>query len=547
MQKTYLSGAIAAILVILGAVWFTGMGGGEDTAPAAEEVTEVTQAPAPAPAPATEEVATAAPVAEPEPAAIPTPEPTAPAEDPAPTPAEQSQPVAEPVVTPPQADPAPVTETTEAAPAEALPTEEVAQETSPVAEPEAEVVAEAAPAADASVATEAPAADPVAALPVLDATPAEPTADAAADEATTTPSFEIVRVETDGATIVAGRAAPGAEVNVTLDGQTAATATADARGDFVALMDTPATGQNQEMRLSSVDENAQEVTSTETIIVLVEEPEETPAAAADTTDAPTDAPAADTPTETDTRPVIVRATDDGVEVVQSAETLPEEQVTIDTISYSITGDVVLTGRGAGEQQLVIYADGDAVGRGRVRPDGRWRVILGDVEEGLYLLRIDQINDIGDVTSRAETPFQRVFPEVPVAEAAPAETSEEGAASMSLADAAAMLATQTEAAAAATVEDVATAPAEATGTAPAAPDSNTAPAPTPAVAAAVVADVPATRPTQIVVQPGNNLWTIARVEYGEGIRYTQIFEANSDQIRDPDLIFPGQIFAIPREQ
>ena len=49
---------------------------------------------------------------------------------------------------------------------------------------------------------------------------------------------------------------------------------------------------------------------------------------------------------------------------------------------------------------------------------------------------------------------------------------------------------------------------------------------------------------ITVQPGNNLWTLARMHYGSGMRYTQIFTANRALIRDPDLIYPGQIFATP---
>jgi nucleoid-associated protein YgaU len=49
---------------------------------------------------------------------------------------------------------------------------------------------------------------------------------------------------------------------------------------------------------------------------------------------------------------------------------------------------------------------------------------------------------------------------------------------------------------------------------------------------------------IVVQPGNSLWRIARRAYGGGIHYTVIYQANLDQIRDPDLIYPGQIFALP---
>jgi nucleoid-associated protein YgaU len=50
--------------------------------------------------------------------------------------------------------------------------------------------------------------------------------------------------------------------------------------------------------------------------------------------------------------------------------------------------------------------------------------------------------------------------------------------------------------------------------------------------------------KVVVQPGNNLWRIARRAYGRGAQYTVIYEANADQIRDPDLIYPGQVFEVP---
>ncbi|NQU59971.1 MAG: LysM peptidoglycan-binding domain-containing protein [Rhodospirillales bacterium] len=49
---------------------------------------------------------------------------------------------------------------------------------------------------------------------------------------------------------------------------------------------------------------------------------------------------------------------------------------------------------------------------------------------------------------------------------------------------------------------------------------------------------------VIVQPGNSLWRLARRTYGEGISYTTIFEANKDQIKDPNLIYPGQVFALP---
>lgn len=53
-----------------------------------------------------------------------------------------------------------------------------------------------------------------------------------------------------------------------------------------------------------------------------------------------------------------------------------------------------------------------------------------------------------------------------------------------------------------------------------------------------------REGRIVVQPKATLWRIARRFYGQGVRYTVIYQANRDQIVDPDRIFPGQIFAIP---
>ena len=53
-------------------------------------------------------------------------------------------------------------------------------------------------------------------------------------------------------------------------------------------------------------------------------------------------------------------------------------------------------------------------------------------------------------------------------------------------------------------------------------------------------------TVAVVQPGNSLWRIARRVYGKGMQYAVIYEANAKQIRDPDLIYPGQIFILPRK-
>lgn len=56
-----------------------------------------------------------------------------------------------------------------------------------------------------------------------------------------------------------------------------------------------------------------------------------------------------------------------------------------------------------------------------------------------------------------------------------------------------------------------------------------------------------RDGRVIVQPGNSLWRIARRAYGEGAQYTIIYAANQSQIRNPDLIYPGQIFDVPETE
>ena len=64
------------------------------------------------------------------------------------------------------------------------------------------------------------------------------------------------------------------------------------------------------------------------------------------------------------------------------------------------------------------------------------------------------------------------------------------------------------------------------------DPAPAPAPTPAG-------------TTYTVEPGDNLWGIAQLFYGDGTRWTEIYDANAGIIgADPGLIHPGQVFVIP---
>jgi len=51
--------------------------------------------------------------------------------------------------------------------------------------------------------------------------------------------------------------------------------------------------------------------------------------------------------------------------------------------------------------------------------------------------------------------------------------------------------------------------------------------------------------RLVVVQGDSLWNIARAHYGDGMHHTLIYGANRDQIRNPDLIYPGQVFSLPK--
>jgi nucleoid-associated protein YgaU len=206
--------------------------------------------------------------------------------------------------------------------------------------------------------------------------------------------------------------------------------------------------------------------------------------------------------------------------------------------------------------------------------GRWLVEGGAVLKApSQRVRADLLAPgSSEVIARAEVDFVVDMPEAqqPTAVAsADAATSPAAPAASAAAPAA-----STPAQPAALPAQPASAPAQPAATAPAEP-ATTQPAPsvpaTPATPAApAVAEAPATPqpaaqpavPTMVavsvgspdaqrfasgkaIIRRGDNLWTIARRVYGEGVKYTTIYEANSGQIRDPDRIYPGQVFALPQ--
>ena len=55
---------------------------------------------------------------------------------------------------------------------------------------------------------------------------------------------------------------------------------------------------------------------------------------------------------------------------------------------------------------------------------------------------------------------------------------------------------------------------------------------------------APKTTTYTVKKGDCLWNIAKKYYGNGAQYTKIYNANKDKIKNPNLIYPGQVFIIP---
>lgn len=410
--------------------------------------------------------------------------------------------------------------------------------------PEVQALAESQTAVAAT--PEAPAAVQALAEPVTKAADAAAPAASSAVIPPVPPLFDVVRVEPDGSATVAGRAAPGAAVSLRVDGVEVVQAVADAQGSFAALFTLPASAAPRLMSLVALAPDGAEVPGPDTVALAATEPARLAAEAVEPEQvlpAADPAPAA-IPVAEAAPPAALLVTEDGVKVLQPGAEVPAElaaNVSIDTISYAPDGAVQLGGRGTGAAFVRLYLDDAEQATVRVAEGGQWAAVLADVAPGIYTLRADQIGADGKVTSRFETPFKRETLQALAAVAAPevapvvksVSAVEPVAETAPLADPAAVAkaAPAPEAASTEVTEPAATAPA---------PVSAAEPAPVPVVQAEPAKPAP----VSVTVQPGFTLWGIAQERFGDGVLYVQVFEANKDKIRDPDLIYPGQIFTIP---
>lgn len=353
----------------------------------------------------------------------------------------------------------------------------------------------------AAGASPAPAAPVVADAAAPAATPAEPSEVSPAPEP---PRFDTVRVTPEGEALVAGRAAPGAEVSVRVDGQEVAVAMADGAGAFVAMFTLPGSDQPRLLTLLSRHAGA-ELPSGQSVAL---EPTAPVAVAA----AP-DAPAPQAAPEPQAPAAILLDAGGAATVLQGAPVAEGAGIAIATITYMPDGAVQLAGRAEPGAAVRLYLDNAEAGQAVAGSSGAWVATLRGVAPGLYTLRADQIGADGRATARFETPFQRETPEALAAVLKPRAVSG---------------------------TPVAAAPLAPSAVAPPVP------ATPPAAPEQAATEPPPLQPVSVTVQPGFTLWRIARENFGDGVLYVKVFEANKDQIRNPDLIYPGQVFTIPEE-
>ena len=423
-------------------------------------------------------------------------------------------------------------------------------------------------------------------------TPAEPLSNSLS-----APKFDVVRIEDDGSALIAGQAQGRGHVVLSVDGVELPEARADltGNGQFVIFAFLPATADQQSLKLHLyAQDGSGPVVSVQTIFVApapVEEavaasesvaPESEAPAETETTDETNDATETDievetAPTQTasteapaDAAPAtVILADEDGVRVLQDGTpSAANPAVTIDTISYSSNGDVILGGRGQAGNFVRIYLDNQSIATSKISANGYWSLELSDIEPGIYTLRVDELNATGDVVSRAEIPFKREaaeeLAELMAPETEPEEPSVEvpsqnvAEAQSAQADAPSSDAPETAAETVAdtgsdTAPDTSVTQVEVTVQAEVAElnpqDEQSSDRETVATEAqpadtASVLRTPSQTFRVRTVQPGSTLWAIAKESYGAGIEYFKVFEANKERIRDPDLIYPGQVFEIP---
>lgn len=320
------------------------------------------------------------------------------------------------------------------------------------------------------------------------------------------PRFDTFRVEADGSMVVAGRAAPGQVVAIVLAGDVIDTVTTDASGAFVVFPTVSPSADPRSLTLVGDPDGAALRSETSYIVAPIAQPQvviaqvapPAPDAAPATLDRP-DAPAAITelsPTAAAPQTLLNAGT--------ASATLP--QVPVAPTVLKADGDGVRVVQ-SGPSMVAPNVGLDAITydpQGEVQLSGR---AVGDGSVQVYL--DNQPVNASPVTQGGDWRIDLLDVATGVYTLRVDEVNTDGA----------------------VVSRIET------------PFKRE----EPRDVAAVLAEETSQDGFDVAVrtvQPGATLWAIAEETLGNGIYYVQVYEANADLIRDPDLIYPGQIFRMP---
>jgi nucleoid-associated protein YgaU len=299
---------------------------------------------------------------------------------------------------------------------------------------------------------------------------------------TVVPSFDTVRVESSGEAVIAGRAEPDAQVLVKWNGNIIGETKASADGSFVVVPEKALSKGTGTLTLE-VSKNGAVTQSEGSVVVAVKE----------------------------NAPALVAKVDPvaPTKVLQAGDaSVVAKEVQLTAVDYDAAGNIVFSGKSLPGSVVRFYVDNTAAGEGVADATGTWSFKGSSaVTPGKHILRADALDAAGKVISRIELPFFREAAETvaAAAEVAPAKPAE----AVATAEPAVKLETQ-----------VAAAPTNTTET-----DKIL---------------------KKIVIQPGNSLWKLSREVYGKGRMFTVIYEANRDQLKNPNKIFPGQVLTAPKQ-
>lgn len=300
------------------------------------------------------------------------------------------------------------------------------------------------------------------------------------------PSFDVARIEATGEAVIAGRAAPGSTVELLLNGEAHDHVVADPSGQF-AMVPRPLPPGNYELTLRSTLPDGKQAVSKQSVAVALEP-------------------------KGQEKPVVALMAPDKPSVVLSqpaATAAPGGAVVVEAVETEAGGKLHVSGHSRAEAAVRLYLNDSFVAAATSDKDGRFAFTIKEgVAPGNYRVRLDEVEQkSGSVRSRAEVTFN-----------AP--------------DTAAVTSGLPASSASAKRQEAAGPQASATDSAPEASSPS----------AVVVPKI-----TTTTVSRGDSLWRISRLTYGDGARYAVIYKANRDQIRNPDRIYPGQVFVLPAKE